>query len=100
MPVSSSSRSRHNIAKHSAVRHFEAELWRRADEIHLRVSDPGAGFDTQVANEGGGLGLASMRERLKLVNEELSVKSQPKQGCTIRARVPLGLGNNAERAAG
>jgi signal transduction histidine kinase len=69
-------------------------------EIHLAVSDSGAGFDSEVAKEGRGLGLISMEERLKLLNGTLSVESQPNRGTTIRTCVPLSSGTNAIRAAG
>jgi hypothetical protein len=39
--------------------------------------------------EGRGLGLTSIRERLKLVNGRLSIDSMPSRGTTLRARVPL-----------
>jgi len=79
----------HNAAKHSGVRHFDVQLWGTTDEIHLRVSDSGAGFDAQKAKQGRGLGLTSMEERLRLINGKLSIESQPTRGTTIHARVPL-----------
>jgi PAS domain S-box-containing protein len=90
----------HNSAKHSGVRHVEVRLWGTSDEIHLAVSDSGAGFDSEAAKEGRGLGLISMEERLKLLNGTFSVESQPNRGTTIRARVPLSSGTEAIRAAG
>ena len=90
----------HNSAKHSGVRHVEVRLWGTSDEIHLAVSDSGAGFDREAAKEGRGLGLISMEERLKLLNGTFSVESQPNRGTTIRARVPLSSGTDAIRAAG
>jgi PAS domain S-box-containing protein len=90
----------HNSAKHSGVRHFEVRLWGASDEIHLAVSDSGAGFDSEAAKEGRGLGLISMEERLKLVKGTLSIESQPKRGTTIHARVPLGSGRDSMRAVG
>ena len=90
----------HNSAKHSGVRHVEVRLWGTSDEIHLAVSDSGAGFDSEAAKEGRGLGLISMEERLKLLNGTFSVESQPNRGTTIRARVPLSSGTDAIRAAG
>jgi len=61
--------------------------------IELTVADIGSGFEEQEAFTRHGLGLISMRERLQLVQGELSVKSKPGAGTTIRARVPL---NTAE----
>jgi signal transduction histidine kinase len=90
----------HNAAKHSGVRHFEVELLERSGEIHLTVHDSGAGFDRRATKEGGGLGLTSMRERLKLVDGELSIESQPGQGTTVHASVPISSEGATERAAG
>jgi PAS domain S-box-containing protein len=89
-----------NAAKHSGVGHFEVELWGRQDEVHLTVSDCGGGFDTEAAMKGRGLGLTSMRERLRLVNGELSINSQPTCGTTVHALVPLSLDSYSRRAAG
>jgi PAS domain S-box-containing protein len=79
----------HNSAKHSGVRYFEVELWGTPDEIHLAVSDFGAGFDIDAAKTSQGLGLVSMEERLKLLNGTLSIESQLQRGTTIHARGPL-----------
>ena len=80
----------HNALKYSGVKTFEVSLATISNEIQLRVRDSGAGFDT-TAHHGHGLGLTSMRERLKLVNGRLSIDSKPHQGTTILARVPLAL---------
>jgi PAS domain S-box-containing protein len=55
----------------------------------LIVSDAGQGFDSEDAMKGPGLGLVSMRERVHLVEGELSIHSQPSCGATVRVRVPL-----------
>jgi PAS domain S-box-containing protein len=79
----------HNSAKHSGTRHFEVELRGTQDEVHLSVSDSGAGFDIDAAKKSRGLGLISMEERLKLLNGTLSIESQLQRGTTIHARAPL-----------
>jgi signal transduction histidine kinase len=89
-----------NSAKHSGVRRVEARLWGAPDEIHLTVSDSGAGFDSEAVKESRGLGLISMKERLKLLKGTLSIESLPKRGTTIHARVPLSSGSDSMRAAG
>lgn len=90
----------HNAAKHSGVRHFEVRLWGMPGEIHLTIHDSGAGFDIKATRKGRGLGLTSMQERLKLINGELSIESQPQGGTTIHARVPLSPESRSERAVG
>jgi PAS domain S-box-containing protein len=90
----------HNAAKHSGVRHFEVQLSGMSEEILLTVSDLGAGFDSEAAMQGEGLGLTSMKERLKLVNGQLSIDSQLKHGTTIQARVPFRSNSDSERVAG
>jgi PAS domain S-box-containing protein len=79
-----------NAVKHSGVRHFDVELRYASDAIDLTVRDSGSGFDVDQAMKTHGLGLTSMAERLKLVDGQLSINSQPKRGTTIHARAPLG----------
>jgi signal transduction histidine kinase len=78
-----------NAIKHSGSRHFEVSLSGGLSEVELTVRDFGIGFDPQEAMKGSGLGLTTIRERLKLVNGNLSIDSQPQHGTTIQARVPL-----------
>jgi len=78
-----------NAVKHSGVQQFEVSLKGALNEIELTVHDAGTGFDPAEAMSGHGLGLTSMRERLKLVNGQLSIDFQSPRGTTIRARVPL-----------
>jgi PAS domain S-box-containing protein len=89
----------HNAAKHSKVRHFEVRLGCVGDELHLTVSDRGAGFDTDSATKKGGLGLISIRERVRLVNGSIAIESKPAAGTTIRVRVPLDSTPDAQPAA-
>jgi PAS domain S-box-containing protein len=90
----------HNGVKHSGVYKFEVCLWGTADEIHLKVSDSGAGFDLEVARKGRGLGLTRMEQRVKLVEGTFSIDSRPQPGTTIYARVPVSSKNDVMHAAG
>jgi signal transduction histidine kinase len=89
-----------NAVKHSGARHFKVELHGTSSEIELTVSDLGVGFDQQVATDRCGIGLISMRERLKLVGGELSIQSEPGHGTTINACVPLRAEAHRAHAAG
>ena len=80
----------HNAVKHSGARHFDVELRVTSNQIQLTVRDSGSGFDVAEAMKTHGLGLVSMAERLKLVDGQLSIDSQPQRGATICASIPLG----------
>jgi PAS domain S-box-containing protein len=89
-----------NAAKHSEVRRFAVELGYATNQLHLIVSDRGIGFEVETTmNKGGGLGLISMRERVRLVNGTISIESKPMRGTTIRIWVPLSAENPSQRIA-
>lgn len=79
-----------NVVKHSGAAEAKVELSSHGDRIDLCISDSGAGFDPGY-EQGRGLGLISMRERLRLVEGHLSIESQPSRGTQIRVRVPLAI---------
>jgi signal transduction histidine kinase len=70
-----------------------------SNEIQLTVQDSGIGFDLEQVLRGHGLGLTSMKERLKLVDGKLSIDSQLQGGTTIHASVPLSPVPKSARAA-
>src|SRR5262245_23500873 len=78
-----------NAVRHSCAGHFTVNLQGTPEVIRLTVRDGGRGFDPESVSQDGGLGLTSMRERLKLVDGDLSIESQPGTGTTIVAQVPL-----------
>jgi PAS domain S-box-containing protein len=78
-----------NVIKHSGARHADVELIGRANEIDLHIVDDGTGFHPGLANRDGGLGLVSMRERLRLVAGEIAIHSRPSDGTRIDVRIPL-----------
>jgi len=90
----------HNAQKHSGVSAVEVELAERSNEVHLTVSDSGRGFDIEAAKQGRGLGLTSMRERVRLINGTISIESEPMGGATIHVRVPLPSKQEAQPVAG
>jgi len=87
----------HNAVKHSGVKRVEVQLREESGEIHLITSDSGKGFDVEAALQGKGLGITSMRERVRLVNGTISIESKPMGGTTIHVRVPLGLERDSQQ---
>jgi PAS domain S-box-containing protein len=84
-----------NVVKHSEAKQAQAELSGTKDDVRLRVVDAGLGFDPALLSGDAGLGLISMRERLRLVGGRLSVQSAPMQGTELLAEVPLSISANA-----
>jgi PAS domain S-box-containing protein len=91
----------HNAIEHSGTKNFEVRLFERSSEIVLMVKDSGNGFDISAGMRGTGLGLTSMRERVRLVNGTIVIDSKPNGGgTTIRVCVPLGSKRLSEQKAG
>ena len=77
-----------NVVKHSGAAEAEVRLSGKGGEIDLCISDSGQGFDVQSVKGVAGLGLISMRERLRLVGGNFSIESEPSNGTRIRVRIP------------
>jgi PAS domain S-box-containing protein len=88
-----------NVVKHSVSRHAKVSLSGQIDTVTMTIQDAGAGFDPHEAMRGPGLGLTSMKERLKVVGGKVSIHSQPGRGTTIHAVAPLCLPTKSADAA-
>jgi signal transduction histidine kinase len=78
-----------NAVRHSGAARFAVSLESTSDVLTLTVRDGGCGFSPESVPQDHGLGLTSMRERLKLVAGELVIDSKPDNGTAVVARVPL-----------
>jgi PAS domain S-box-containing protein len=78
-----------NAAKHGGVNRAEVQLREQPGEVELIVRDSGRGFDVEAAKQGRGLGLTSMRERVRLVGGTIVIDSKPSRGTTVQILVPL-----------
>lgn len=76
-----------NVAKHSGATAARVLLSSEANSLVLRVEDDGKGFAPHQPSEG--LGLVSMRERVRSARGQLRVASAPGCGTTIEARIPI-----------
>jgi PAS domain S-box-containing protein len=83
-----------NVIKHSRATSALVELRSNEDGVSLRIIDAGRGFDPNICKPDSGIGLVSMRERLRLVGGRLSVKSGVLRGTEIHAEVPLAASLN------
>jgi len=81
-----------NVVKHGKTSEAVVELAGHGDGIELCISDTGVGFNPASAHRKGGLGLISIRERLRLIDGCLTIESEPLHGTRIRVRAPLAGG--------
>jgi signal transduction histidine kinase len=77
-----------NVVKHSHARSATVTLTVDSERVSLRIVDDGVGFVVEHYPTTG-LGLASMRERVRLVGGKIEVVSAPMRGTTVEASLPL-----------
>lgn len=73
-----------NVLRHAHAQHVTVSLAFGADFTRLEVTDDGVGFDLAVAQEGGGQGLRSLRERAQRIGAKLFIESMFGKGTTVR----------------
>ena len=78
-----------NVARHADASQVSVSLRPLDGGLQLAVGDNGRGFDPALKREHHSLGLASMRERMRLLSGELDIESTPGHGTTVVAWVPL-----------
>ncbi len=84
--------SLNNIAKHASARNVWITLYIHVGHTaQLIIHDDGIGFDAETLSTNGSkkLGLNQMHDRVAQVGGQFAIESQPNQGTTIRASIPL-----------
>jgi PAS domain S-box-containing protein len=76
-----------NALRHADPTRITVELHADRRAVRLCVVDDGVGFDPRAV-DGEGLGLASMRERLRLLGGEIAIVSKHRGGTRVEATVP------------
>jgi signal transduction histidine kinase len=75
-----------NVVKHAHAASVSVHVVADSDEVQIRVSDDGSGFDARGAADG--FGLTGMRERVGLLGGRMDVVSTAEDGTTVSARFP------------
>ena len=77
-----------NIGKHSKATHAQVKLTRQGDEICLRISDDGQGFEMD-SERPQGLGLVGMHERVHMAHGRIDLRSASGKGTRIKVMIPI-----------
>lgn len=78
-----------NAIKHAAATKEIVRICVEDGTLVLEITDDGQGFDLEDTEHRGGMGLASMRERTRVMGGTLTIQSARGQGTTVRISVPV-----------
>jgi PAS domain S-box-containing protein len=78
-----------NVARHAHAQAVHVSLCSLDGGLQLAVADNGSGFDPSEEPLQASLGLASMRERVRLLEGRLQIESERGRGTAILAWIPI-----------
>jgi signal transduction histidine kinase len=82
-----------NINRHAAARNVHLRFEHDDRSVTLSITDDGIGFDMMelalAPDNGRGLGLLGMQERVQLLGGEVEITSAPGRGTRVSLNVPL-----------
>lgn len=75
-----------NILKHSQATHVDIFLQCKENDLQLVIKDNGVGFDSRKTHRG--IGLSNIFERVRFYNGEVTLQTQPGEGCILNVNIP------------
>jgi signal transduction histidine kinase len=78
-----------NVLRHARARRVDVELWRDAGHFHMRIADDGVGLRPEHMRDTRTFGLQGMRERLRMLDGELTIGSARGGGTELRIAIPV-----------
>lgn len=78
-----------NVAKHAGASQVDVRIERVSGDVILEVVDDGAGFDLNAPRKGNSLGLMGLRERARLLQGTVDIRTAPGCGTRIRVSIPV-----------
>lgn len=78
-----------NVTRHANASEVSIAFERTPQELRFRIHDNGRGIEEDDMRKTRSFGLVGMRERIKALNGEFNVTSQPGQGTTLEVSIPI-----------
>jgi len=80
-----------NIGKHADAKSVSVTISRRDSEVFIEIEDDGTGFSMGglSPDEPGGLGLAAMKERVRMLGGRLDIWSERDKGTRLSFALPM-----------
>ena len=79
----------HNVAKHADASRVEVQVRQDGEFLRFEVADDGVGFDPQLVEPVGHLGMRLVAQMVGDAGGTLDVESEPGHGTTVRGSLPL-----------
>ncbi len=76
-----------NVAKYASAKHLTVKLYTKNNQIILKISDDGIGFDTEQSTKGNGI--SNMQNRANELGGITSISSQKNVGTTLSFEIPF-----------
>ena len=90
-----------NVVAHSGATRADVRLARFGDHTEMTIADDGHGFDVaRSLEQGRGLGLVSIRERVRLAGGTVSFESEGTKGTRVHVQVPADALVKADAGSG
>jgi PAS domain S-box-containing protein len=80
-----------NIARHADARQVTVELGRKDNQLLLKITDNGKGFNIQKLDEKRTWGIIGMNERAAMIGGSIEIDSEPGKGTRITLTTPIEL---------
>ncbi len=82
-----------NIIKHANAKKIDVDLYYKPDELLMKITDDGNGFDVDAVRSNKEIrkmsGLKNLETRAQLINATFEIISFPKVGTTINIKIPI-----------
>ena len=78
-----------NIEKYAKASKVSVSVNLTGRDLHLKISDDGAGFDLEKAEMGRGYGLSNIKERTERLGGILVIETAPGEGTSLNVKIPL-----------
>jgi len=89
-----------NVHLHSGCKHATISIHREGERVFWKIEDSGGGVPREDDRNATGVGIASMRERVKRHGGSTDIESAPGKGFRIRFQFPIGSAATKHAAGG
>jgi len=78
-----------NVAKHAQASFVSISIWSEDGQLLIKIQDNGVGFNTnKIGKQVGHYGLLGLNERVRILDGEITIKSEKESGTRVLVKIP------------